>query len=254
MRRRRVAVSLIVLGAFLVAYAAVVVLWRDPATDLYARWQQHRLDDELEQEFTDFRSLVLSTGAGPADFDLPGAEREVNAPDAAAAVAADARRLQRRLDLGEPLGRLTIPSLDVDAVFVHGTRWAQDLSRGPGHYKETELPGLGKTAAIAGHRTTFGAWFRNIDDLERGDLVQLRLPYGTLRYRVFTHEIVESDDWSVIRDRGFDTLVLSACHPLYSSEQRWVVYARLAEVKPLRGPSYTLTRWGEAVLERSVRE
>jgi sortase A len=252
MRRRRVAVSLIVLGAFLVAYAAVVVLWRDPATDLYARWQQHRLDDELEQEFADFRSLVLSTGAGPADFDLPGAEREVDAPDPAAAVAADARRLQRRLDLGEPLGRLTIPSLGVDAVFVHGTRWAQDLSRGPGHYKETELPGLGKTAAIAGHRTTFGAWFRNIDDLERGDLVQLRLPYGTFRYRVFTHEIVESDDWSIIRDRGFDTLVLSACHPLYSSAQRWVVYARLAEVKPLRGPSYTLTRGNAAVLERSA--
>jgi sortase A len=250
--RRRLAVSLIVVGTLAVAYASVVVLWRDPATDLYARWQQHRLDDELEQEFVEFRSVALATGTAPADFDRPGASREADAPDPTTAVAADARRLQRRLELGDPLGRLTIPELDLDVVFVHGTRWAQDLSRGPGHYKETELPGLAKTAAIAGHRTTFGAWFRNIDDLERGDLVQLRLPYGTFRYRVFTHEIVESDDWSIIRDRGFDTLVLSACHPLYSSEQRWVVYARLAEVKPLRGPSYTLTRGNAAVLEGSA--
>ena len=147
------------------------------------------------------------------------------------------------------MGRITIPKLDVEAVFVHGTRWAQDLSRGPGHYKETELPGLGKTAAIAAHRTTFGAWFRRIDDLERGNLVELRLPYGTFRYRVFKHEIVESDDWSIIRDRGFDTLVLSACHPLYSAEQRWVVFARLVQVKPRDGPSYKLTRSNAAVLE-----
>jgi hypothetical protein len=51
---RRLAVSLSVLGLLLVAYAAVVILWRDPATDLYARWQQHRLDDALAQEFVEF--------------------------------------------------------------------------------------------------------------------------------------------------------------------------------------------------------
>ncbi len=69
---------------------------------------------------------------------------------------------------------------------------------------------------------------------------------------MFAHEIVESDDWSIIRERGFDTLVLSACHPLYSAEQRWVVYARLASVKPVRGAPYALTRRGNAVLVRSA--
>lgn len=250
--RRHLAVGLILLGSLLVAYAATVVLWRDPVTDLYARWQQEHLDDALAKEFVEFRAVALHSGNGPPSFDLLSGRQEADPPDPTIAVAADARRLQKRLRLGQPLGRITIPRLDVEAAFVHGTRWAQDLSRGPGHYKETELPGLGRTAAIAGHRTTFGAWFRNIDDLERGDLVQLRLPYGIFRYRVFFHEIVESDDWGIIRDRGFDTLVLSACHPLYSSAQRWVVYARLAEVKPLRGPSYTLTRANVAVLEGST--
>ena len=251
--RRGLAAGLIVLGSLLVAYAAAVILWQDPATGLYARWQQHQLDDALAAEFARFEPAAVPSGPAP-EGDIQDVKRQAAAPapSLAVAVAADARRLQKRLRLGQPLGRITIPKLDVDAVFVHGTRWAQDLSRAPGHYKETELPGLGKTAAIAAHRTTFGAWFRNIDDLRRGDLVQLRLPYGTFRYRVFAHEIVDSDDWSIIRDRRFDTLALSACHPLYSSAQRWVVYARLAEVKPLRGPSYTLTRGNAAVLEGSA--
>jgi sortase A len=249
--RRGLAAGLIVLGSLLVAYAAVVVLWRDPVTDLYARWQQQRLDDALAQEFARFEPAAVPSGPAPEGV-IQSVQRQAAAPDPAVAVAADARRLQKRLRLGQPLGRITIPKLDVNAVFVHGTRWGQDLSRGPGHYPETELPGLGRTAAIAAHRTTFGAWFRDIDDLRSGDLIQLRLPYGTLRYRVFSHEIVESDDWGIIRDRRFDTLVLSACHPLYSSAQRWVVYARLAEVKPLRGPSYTLTRGNAAVLEGSA--
>ncbi len=251
--RRRLAVTLIVVGSLLVAYAAAVVLWRDPATDLYARWQQQRLDDALGKEFVEFQALAVDAPTALPDPVALEATRETpSAEDLEAAVAADARRLQKRLRLGQPLGRITIPKLDVEAVFVHGTRWAQDLSRGPGHYKETELPGLGKTAAIAAHRTTFGAWFRRIDDLERGNLVELRLPHGTFRYRVFKHEIVESDDWSIIRDRGFDTLVLSACHPLYSAEQRWVVYARLVQVKPRDGPSYKLTRSNAAVLEGSA--
>jgi sortase A len=93
---------------------------------------------------------------------------------------------------------------------------------------------------IAGHRTTFGAPFRHIDSLRRGDSITVALPYATFRYKVFKHEIVDSDDWSVIRDRGFDTLMLSACHPLYSAEQRWVVYARLVQVDPAGGTPYAV--------------
>ena len=250
--RRGLAASLIVLGSLLVAYAAVVVLWRDPATGLYASWQQQQLEDALAAEFAEFQPAAVQSGQGAPASDGLSVKQQVAAPDPAAAVARDARRLHRQLRVGQALGRITIPKLDVDAVFVHGTRWGADLSRGPGHYKETELPGQGRTAAIAAHRTTFGAWFRDIDDLRRGDLVQLRLPYGTFRYRVFAHEIVDSDDWSIIRDRRFETLVLSACHPLYSSAQRWIVYARLASVDPVRGAPYTLTARGSASVRRSA--
>jgi sortase A len=112
--------------------------------------------------------------------------------------------------------------LGVNVVFVHGTGWGADLSRGPGRYTETELPGLG---AIAGHRTTFGAWFGDIDSLKAGDSIVLRLPYATFHSRVYGHKIVPNGALRIIRDRGFESLVLSACHPLYSAAQRWIVYA-----------------------------
>jgi sortase A len=94
--------------------------------------------------------------------------------------------------------------------------------------------------AIAGHRTTFGAPFRHIDRLKAGDAIRLELPYGNFTYVVTGHEIVEQNDWSIIREDGFDTLVLSACHPLYSASQRWIVYARLHRVELPNGRSYTV--------------
>lgn len=226
-KTRRLGTVMIVGGLLVLAYAAAVFFWRDPVTDVYQRVQQHRLSSELEEVFEDYRrGSAASQGTGLA-------ARQ-------AAVAEQARRFRRDIEQGQPLGRIKIEAIGVSDVFVHGTRWGADLSRGPGHYERTSVPGLGRTTAIAGHRTTFGAPFREIDDLERGDKIVLELPYGTFRYRVFAHEIVKSDDWSIIRRRGFDTIVLSACHPLYGSSHRWIVYGRLVEVQPVSGEPYVL--------------
>ena len=118
---------------------------------------------------------------------------------------------------------------------VQGTDWLSDLSKGPGHYTQTSVPGLGRTVAIAGHRTTFGAWFRHIDSLRNGDPISLQTPYGTFRYRVQYHRVVKSDDWGIIRPQGYERLVLSACHPLYSASHRWVVFARAVSETPRGG-------------------
>lgn len=215
-------------GVVLLAYAAAVYLWRDPVTDLYQRYQQHRLSSELEQAVEDFRE------------ETPRPRGLLTAEARESVVAGYARRFARTIEQGDAIGRIRIPEIDVSDVVVHGTRWAQDLSRGPGHYERTSLPGLGKTVGVAGHRTTFGAPFRHIDDLQRGDAIVLALPYGTFRYEVFAHEIVKSNDWRVIRNRGFDTVMLSACHPLYGSSQRWIVYGRLVAVQSEGAGSYVL--------------
>jgi sortase A len=239
MKTRRLGTILAVGGLLVLAYAAAVLFWRDPVTDLYNRYQQNRLDSALAAEFEAWDSAVP-----PAEERRPIARGGI--PDAIrlsmnrSLTARDARRFLGTLEQGQAFGRLEIPRIDVDTVVVHGTRWGADLARGPGHYERTTVPGLGRTVGIAGHRTTFGAPFRDIDDIRVGDAITLEMPYATFRYRVFAHEIVESDDWSVIRNRGFDTIMLSACHPLYSAEQRWIVYGRLVEVRPHAGEAYTL--------------
>jgi sortase A len=246
-RRRRLGILLIVGGAVLLAYAVAVLFWRDPATDLYARWRQHQLSAELDRTFasqravfafvqSDLRAHLEASASAPTVDDLLRAEQ--------LAVARAANRAHRRLKLGKPLGRIKVPRMGLRAVFVQGTRWGPDLSQGPGHYAQSSLPGVGRTAALAGHRTTFGAPFRHIDSLRAGDRIELSLAYATFHYRVFSHRIVDNEDWSVIRDRGFDTLVLSACHPLYSAAQRWVVFARLYRVDPVGGLSYGVSRSG----------
>jgi sortase A len=273
--RRRFGTVLIVLGVTALGYGATVYLWHDPVTDLYARWKQHQLSSQLEESFADYRASAglpadlepaeAGDSAQPNEAAAPAvpteseqsapAETEANAANVAALEAATLRAAETfyaGLEEGQPLGRITIPKLGVDPIFVNGTRWGADLSRGPGRYPETFVPGMGKLTAIAGHRTTFGAWFRKIDKLTEGDEIRLDLPYGTFHYRVTSHEIVDDEDWSVIRQRGFDTLVLSACHPLYSASQRWIVYARLVEVDLPGGASYALPAAGEQQVAASA--
>jgi sortase A len=240
MKTRRLGTVLVVGGLLVLAYAAAVLFWRDPVTDLYNRYQQNQLESALEHEFE-----AWDAGPPPAVAEAdPEEGEEVAQPRPGVLTARDARRFLRSLEQGQPFGRIHIPRIGVEAVVVHGTRWGADLSRGPGHYERTTVPGLGKTVGIAGHRTTFGAPFRKIDKIKVGDEITLEMPYATFRYRVFQHEIVDEKDWSVIRNRGFDTLMLSACHPLYGSSERWIVYARLVAVEPRQGEAYTVAAAG----------
>ena len=242
-RLRRLGNVLVVVGVVAIAYAAAVVLWRDPVTDLYARWKQHQLSEALERSFEAYRAQPIQIPSA----DAPGSVSQPATAPRLRPLRQVVLDWQKGLEPGDPLGRIIIPKLDIHPVFVNGTRWGPDLTRGPGQYERTALPGLGRVTAIAGHRTTFGAPFRHIDRLEPGDVITLEMPYGTFRYIVFSHKIVKSDDWSIIRERGFETLVLSACHPLYSSSQRWIVFARLARVERADAPSPATTVERDAV-------
>jgi sortase A len=242
-RGRLLGKILIALAIVLVGYSAAIVFWGDPVTYVYANWKQRQLASELTDEFKAYAAsagiddLAVERSRGATHLEIAQAQREL--------VERAANRLNGHLKMSHPLGRIRIPDVGVNAVFVQGTRWGPDLSQGPGHYPQTSLPGVGRTVGIAAHRTTFGAWFRHIDSLRSGDAISLRLPYATFHYQVFKYEIVKSGDWSVIRDRGFDTLVLSACHPLYSASHRWIVYAALVRVDPVHGVPYLVNRRNE---------
>ena len=83
------------------------------------------------------------------------------------------------------------------------------------------------TFAVAGHRTTYLAPFRDVDQLEAGDPIVVTMPYATFTYRVDETRIVSPDEVSVKKSVGRERLVLTACHPLYSAAQRIVVFADL---------------------------
>ncbi len=149
-----------------------------------------------------------------------------------------ARSLQRRAEPGEAIGRLRIPAIGLSEVVVAGSR-PGDLRKGPGFYDDIPLPGVRGTAAIAGHRTTYGAPFRNIDELRRGNTITVRMPYATFTYVVERTQIVEPSETWILDRRSFDRLVLTACHPLFSAAQRIVVFARLerTRARPVQDPS-----------------
>ncbi|MGZ4416803.1 MAG: class E sortase [Gaiellaceae bacterium] len=234
-RTRRAGPVLVALGVLISAYALLVVFWGDPATDLYARWRQHELSSALAREFSAYGATL------PASTDVQGKPQRLPVePRPLPATVASAQRFAKTLEPGQATGRIVIARLSLNVVFVNGTDWLHDLSQGPGRYPSTSLPGLDRTTAIAGHRTTFGAWFRHIDKLRKHDMIVIEMPYGTFRYEVLGHSVVPASDWSIVRNRGYDALVLSACHPLFSASHRWVVFARLRSVTPVRGRAYAL--------------
>ena len=118
-------------------------------------------------------------------------------------------------------------------VVVQGTDTGS-LQKGPGHYPDTPMPGEEGTVGIAGHRTTYLAPFRHIDSMKPGDTIRLEMPYAILTYRVEKTAIVDPTDIGIVKAVGYQRLVLSACHPLYSAAQRYIVFARLVHER-LRG-------------------
>ena len=137
---------------------------------------------------------------------------------------------ERRLENGDALTRIKIPALDVDTVVVEGTT-ASALRAGAGHYPSTPLPCEAGNVAIAGHRTTYGRPFSNLDRLKNGDLVVLETPIGTCTYEITRAPFVISPkDISVIHnDPSRQLLTLTTCHPRGSARQRLVVQATLVE-------------------------
>jgi sortase A len=128
---------------------------------------------------------------------------------------------------GDALTRIVIPSIKVDTVVVEGTG-ASALRAGAGHYPNTPLPGEEGNVAIAGHRTTYGKPFANLDRLVPGEEVVLETPIGRHVYRVTKAPFVVSNtDFTVISQTPGHTLTLTTCHPKGSASQRLVVKAEM---------------------------
>jgi sortase A len=130
--------------------------------------------------------------------------------------------------IGDPITKISIPAADLKpTVVVEGTG-ASALRAGAGHYPNTPLPGEEGNVAIAGHRTTYGKPFANLDHLKPGDEIFLETPVGKYTYKVSKDPfVVTPTDFTVIAQTPGKTLTLTTCHPKGSARQRLVVKAEL---------------------------
>jgi sortase A len=147
----------------------------------------------------------------------------------------------RQVRTGEPLTKIVMPDIGVDALVVEGTSPAA-LRAGAGHYPTTPLPGEAGNVAIAGHRTTFGKPFNRIDELAVGAEIRLVTPLATHVYRVVPAPadvprpcptgacwITHPTDWGVVAPMDGAMLTLTTCHPKGSARERLILRAELVD-------------------------
>ena len=153
---------------------------------------------------------------------------------------AEAATAQASLVDGQPIAILTVARFGAgyQEIVIEGTSTA-DLRQAPGHYPGTALPGQLGNFAVAGHRTTYGAPFGDLNLLRAGDIIAIRVATTSYEYRVTGHEIVSPSENAVVAPTPDQPgtrpvrrmLTLTTCHPKYSANKRLVVHALLVEVR-----------------------
>jgi sortase A len=190
---------------------------------------QARAQNDLEQQFqqslqaeASSSSSTSTTSPGPTATTLAPATTTVPPPPEIP-------------PQGEAVARIAIPKLGMDQFVVEGVD-VGDLRKGPGHYPATPLPGQEGNVAIAGHRTTYGAPFENLDQLATGDEITVQTVQGTFNYELSEDPFVVSpDDGDVLLPTSdparpassLATLTLTTCNPKYSAAERLIVKASL---------------------------
>jgi sortase A len=193
---------------------------------LFVVWQlwgtsisQHHAQSQLKTEFEALQASHHKAGSQASKNSLVSAATQLASPGNGSVVA-----------------EIQIPAIGVDQYVVEGTT-ESDLSKGPGHYIGTAMPGQAGNVAIAGHRTTNGAPFNGLGRLVRGDRIILSTTSGqNLTYVVAgTPQAVSPRDVAVLNYFGDNRITLTTCNPEFSSSQRLVVVGMLDQ--PLASPA-----------------
>lgn len=234
--QRRMSVWMLrTIGWTLVGAGAVVLLYV-----AYALWftgfETERAQQALQQEWR----REMSAPAPGADAPQGGGEVDAGSSTAGPPQAAstgdpveleDGVEAVAMMEFVRP-GDGPTPVRDEPLFVVDGVSY-EDLTKGPGHYPGTELPGRAGNFAVAGHRTTYDAPFYDLNELRRGDEIHVTDRTGAEHvYEFVERRIVEPTAGWVLRDdpleTGEPTLTLTTCHPRFSAAQRMIVFAELA--------------------------
>jgi sortase A len=146
---------------------------------------------------------------------------------------------------GKAVAMLEIPKIGLRKAVVQGVG-VPDLKRGPGHYPDTPMPGQVGNAAIAGHRTTYGAPFFRLNELQNDDVIRVRTLQGLFEYKVSRTEVVRPSQLEVLRQTKDAELTLTTCEPRYSARRRLVIHAVLQD-HPAPSPTTTTSTTSTSV-------
>ncbi|MFE6967223.1 class E sortase [Agromyces sp. NPDC057679] len=125
-----------------------------------------------------------------------------------------------------------------------GDQVLNSFDLGIGHYPGTQMPGELGNFAVAGHRSAYGGAMHWIDKLQPGDPIIVQTADGWYTYRFRSSELVEPTEVEVVlpvprqpdAEPTKRTITLITCHPLYSSDERWVAYGEFESFASLDKP------------------
>lgn len=178
-----------------------------------------RSQDRLRSDFLDaLEAPTTTTSSTTTPSTVPGAPDEPTTTQSPAPPT----------PTGEAVAIIRIPKIGVEKAVVEGVS-VNALKQGPGHYPTTPLPGQPGNAAIAGHRTTYGAPFYRTDELTTGDLIQVTTRQGEFTYKVREKKIVRPTQNEVLDPSEENLLTLTTCNPRFSAAQRLVIVAELTD-------------------------
>lgn len=215
--------TLITAGTLILLFVAYQ-LW---GTGLQEAQSQKVLSKDFEAQLAAIdQTTTTSTTAPPTTTTTTSAPAEGTTPTIAVSKAEPVTQDLPLPAEGDPIAKIEIPSIGVNRTVVSGISLDQ-LKRGPGHYPETPMPGQKGNVAIAGHRTTYGQPFHNLDKVEKGDQIILETVQGKFVYEATETIIVKPNQTEILEDKGDNRITLIACHPKYSARERLIVIGKL---------------------------
>jgi sortase A len=215
-KRRRVSVIGVV-GELFISAGVIVLLflgWQLWLNDLLVGGQQNKQASALSETWGKSEAAAPAGNARPD----PGDPVVETAPDNAVQFAT-----------------LIVPRFgsDYQRPIAEGVGTEDVLDVGVGHYPGTSMPGAVGNVALAAHRTTYGAPFSNIADLQVGDSIYIETQDGWYRYVFRSLEYVPPTGVGVLSavpqspsaiptDR---LLTMTSCNPKFSAAERFIAYS-----------------------------
>ena len=236
--RRAIDRGIVLAGEILITAGVILglfVVWQLFYTDVQSGRTQSAALNELT--FPEMPRVAAATGTG-----------ETVQPEAPDLVELIPDELKEYSPSGAPVlgtqseattfGALHVPRWGYDYVkpISEGTSRERVLDAlGIGHYSDTAMPGEVGNFSVAGHRTTYGKPFTDIQLLEEADALVVQTDSAWYVYRVTSTEIVQPTYMAAIAPTPDSpgvaptvaSITLTTCHPRYSAAQRYIVHGEL---------------------------